>query len=334
MGLSARSFFLAISVKTTTIGRMETNESVFANTANIYLRRWGCDQDGEAMTTHSSLLLPVIRANVPYMLKIVRPDDDEAHAGDMLAFYGGRGAVRLVERDGPVQLLERVISDAAEESLKKMAVRGRDDEATQIICDVIERLHETAADTKQVPANLKPFRERTQEMKELLSEGRVQEEDKPLILSACALTDEFIVQAQDPATILHGDIHHYNVLHSAERGWLAIDPKGYIGPRAYEYAPALCNPTLHTNIVADPTRMDRRAAIMAEHSGLEKDELLRFAFVHACQVAAWCLSTPDQRYWLACARTAAGLMSDASRPQKTSLQSPRYPKNGPAAPLA
>jgi len=40
---------------------------------------------------------------------------------------------------------------------------------------------------------------------------------------------------------MHGDFHHYNVL-SSDRGWLAIDPKGMLGPAAYEVGPLLMNP--------------------------------------------------------------------------------------------
>ena len=34
--------------------------------------------------------------------------------------------------------------------------------------------------------------------------------------------------------VLHGDLHHENILWDEEDGWLAIDPKGVIGPRCLE----------------------------------------------------------------------------------------------------
>ncbi|MFN8561663.1 MAG: aminoglycoside phosphotransferase family protein [Anaerolineae bacterium] len=42
--------------------------------------------------------------------------------------------------------------------------------------------------------------------------------------------------------VLHGDIHHMNIRHSAARGWLAFDPKGVVGERTYDCANTLCNP--------------------------------------------------------------------------------------------
>ena len=34
--------------------------------------------------------------------------------------------------------------------------------------------------------------------------------------------------------LLHGDLHHENILLDSERGWVAIDPKGVIGPKVME----------------------------------------------------------------------------------------------------
>jgi streptomycin 6-kinase len=106
---------------------------------------------------------------------------------------------------------------------------------------------------------------------------------------------------------LHGDIHHFNVLHSHYRGWLAIDPKGIFGPRAYEYANILCNPYMHQNIVSCVQRMGRQTDIICAESGLNREKLLSYTFLHAAQCAAWSLSEPDQQHWLSCLRTTTEL---------------------------
>ena len=124
---------------------------------------------------------------------------------------------------------------------------------------------------------------------------------------AYALSADLMQEARGTETVLHGDIHHFNILHSAQRGWLAIDPKGIWGPRVYEYANSLCNPYMHGDIVANTKRMDRQASLIAETAGLDKNLLLKFTFLHAMQCAAWSLSAPDQKYWMACAESAAKL---------------------------
>src|SRR5262249_34292324 len=42
--------------------------------------------------------------------------------------------------------------------------------------------------------------------------------------------------------LLHGDLHHDNILAAQRQPWLAIDPKGLIGEPAYETGALLRNP--------------------------------------------------------------------------------------------
>jgi aminoglycoside/hydroxyurea antibiotic resistance kinase len=42
--------------------------------------------------------------------------------------------------------------------------------------------------------------------------------------------------------VLHGDLHHGNVLDFGLRGWLAIDPKGLLGERGFDFANIFTNP--------------------------------------------------------------------------------------------
>ena len=43
--------------------------------------------------------------------------------------------------------------------------------------------------------------------------------------------------------MLHGDIHHENILDFGPRGWLAIDPKRLHGERGFDFANILRDPT-------------------------------------------------------------------------------------------
>jgi streptomycin 6-kinase len=65
----------------------------------------------------------------------------------------------------------------------------------------------------------------------------------------------------DPRDIvaLHGDIHHGNILDFGERGWLAIDPKGLIGERGFDYANNFCNPD--AAIATRPGRLVGQAVV-------------------------------------------------------------------------
>ena len=280
------------------------NKEAFISTAVQFLRLWNCEPDGEMVFTESSLLWPVTGAKEKLMLKIADPEDDEARAFEMLQLYEGRGAVRLIKSHNNAQILERISDDTGCPTLQAIALTGQDDAATGIICDVIAQLH-AAAIAQKPPANLIPFRQRSDDLRKRTDEGTVRAEDRHIFQLACHLCNELIADTAETRMPLHGDIHHFNVLRSSHRGWLAIDPKGILGPRVYEYANTLCNPYMHTDFVAHPNRMDRQASIISERAELNKNLLIQFVFLHAMQCAAWSLDEPGEKHWIACARTAA-----------------------------
>ena len=54
-----------------------------------------------------------------------------------------------------------------------------------------------------------------------------------LVAEARYLFGELLASAAPPV-VLHGDLHHGNILAAGPRGWLAIDPKGLVGEPACE----------------------------------------------------------------------------------------------------
>jgi len=274
--------------------------------ARAFAQQWLCQPDGDIFFTHSSLLWPVTAAGEKLILKIANPDDDEAHAAELLRQYDGRGIVRLIKSHGSIQLLERISDGTGKPTLEQMALTGQADAVTQIICDTVAKLHAAAAPESPLK-NLIPFRNRSNTMRKHVNEGRVKPEDRAPFKVAYDLCDELIAETLETQRPLHGDIHHGNILYSDERGWVAIDPKGIMGPRVYEYANSLCNPFAASDLVTQPTHMERQASIMSERAGLDKKLLLQFAFLHAMQCAAWSLFEPGQKHWMACGATAAKL---------------------------
>ncbi|HKA75114.1 MAG TPA: aminoglycoside phosphotransferase family protein [Xanthobacteraceae bacterium] len=55
-----------------------------------------------------------------------------------------------------------------------------------------------------------------------------------MLQRACALFGE-LTPSPGERKLLHGDLHHDNILWDATRGWVAVDPKGVIGEPAYEF---------------------------------------------------------------------------------------------------
>ncbi|MBX3083331.1 MAG: fructosamine kinase family protein, partial [Anaerolineae bacterium] len=95
------------------------------------------------------------------------------------------------------------------------------------------------------------------------------------------------------ARVLHGDIHHENIRHSS-RGWLAFDPKGVYGERAYDLANTLCNPRpIYGVDTGDEGRILRNANILAEKCAIPRSRVLLFLHLYACLSASWTLEDAE-----------------------------------------
>jgi streptomycin 6-kinase len=88
---------------------------------------------------------------------------------------------------------------------------------------------------------------------------------------------------------MHGDFHHFNIL-SSERGWLMIDPKGVVGPAAYEVGPFLMNPW---GDLSDENNYrlitKRRIDILHERLGFERERIREWGLAHAVISTWWCI---------------------------------------------
>lgn len=106
----------------------------------------------------------------------------------------------------------------------------------------------------------------------------------------------------DEARLIHGDFHHDNILLS-ERGWLAIDPKGVIGPVGYEIGPLMLNPWIKP---MDGSRFEvrtvRRVDIIHERLGWAREVIIEWALAHAVLSAWWDYPNGDWEYSMRCAR--------------------------------
>lgn len=241
----------------------------------VYLERWRLIADGTPIVTPRAQLLPVRHNDAPAMLKVTT-EAEEMFGGLLMHWWDGDGAARVLANDGPALLLERATTGRA---LSDLVRGGRDDEASRIMCDVIARLH--APRRKPLP-DLLPLTHWFRDLTEPSQEG--------LLARAKALALTLVVEPHSP-TVLHGDIHHDNVLDFGARGWLVIDPKRLIGDRYFDYTNIFCNPDLAA--ATDPAQFARRLAIVAEAAGLDRTRLLQWLLAWCGLSAVWCLNDPE-----------------------------------------
>ncbi|HVB11102.1 MAG TPA: aminoglycoside phosphotransferase family protein [Bacillota bacterium] len=109
--------------------------------------------------------------------------------------------------------------------------------------------------------------------------------------------------AERPAApcLLHGDLHHSNILSGTRSSWLAIDPKGVVGEAAFDTYAFLHNPV---GVEIAPAEQRRRADALGEALGMERAWLRRWAVAGMVLSALWSLEggEPGWTHAIACAQ--------------------------------
>lgn len=236
-----------------------------------YLQRWQLTPDGAAIVTPGSQLLPVRMAGMPAMLK-VSAEAEEKNGSLLMQWWDGDAAAHVLACDGDALLLERARNNT---TLLEMALDGKDDEASRIMCRVAAQLH--APRNKPLPP-LVPLTQWFQALEPAAAKYG------GIFSYSAGVARDLLARPQN-TVVLHGDIHHGNILDFGTRGWLAIDPKGLAGERGFDYANIFCNPELDTATV--PARFLRQLEIVVANSGLERQRLLQWIVAYAGLSAAW-----------------------------------------------
>jgi streptomycin 6-kinase len=243
---------------------------------SFWLNRWSLIPDGDLFLTHTSQLLPVKTSTngIKTMLKIT-DDADEQAGNSLMAWWEGNGAAKVIAHENEAILLLRATGS---ESLATMSRGGLDTEACRVLCTTANRLHSISK--KNLP-QLTSLHEWFSSLKPAaLKYGG--------ILTLCAEISEELLSSPRDVVVLHGDLHHGNVLYFETSGWLAIDPKGLIGERGFDFANIFTNPDLGNplpRVATVPETFKQRLNIVTEMAELDRERLIKW-------IIAWCgLST-------------------------------------------
>jgi streptomycin 6-kinase len=245
-------------------------------------------------------ILPPYPLSYNYVAPAVRADGgrvvfkagvpDRALTDEMtaLGLWQGHGIARLLESDPElgVMLLESLEPGAP---LYSVLERGGldDNQATRIFAGVARRLWRPAPDTHDfdTPASWAEGLTRLRQ-RYLGGAGPL---DERLVSVAEGLYAE-LLPSQSGAVLLHGDLHHWNILSAGREPWLAIDPKGIVGEPCYEVGAWLRNPAGHLPAQSDLRRlMGRRIDILADMLGFDRKRIAAWGLAQAVLSAWWTL---------------------------------------------
>ena len=214
------------------------------------------------------------------VLKMGVPGDEMESEMATLRLFNGQGACRLIDCDEEKSwmLLERLRPGAMLSTLEG------DEEATQIAADVMQKIWRPAPED-DVFIQLSDWFDGLNRLRTRFN-GETGPLNKRLVERVERSVKDFLIENQMPV-LMHGDFHHFNIL-SSERGWLIIDPKGVIGPAAYEVGPLLINPWGDLLSGKDYRGMTkRRIDILHERLGFERERIREWGLAHAILSAWW-----------------------------------------------
>lgn len=163
-------------------------------------------------------------------------------------------------------------------SLKYLVKEGRDEEATAILAQVIldlqscDVLHQ--ADYQPIADHLASFS---------FLQGHL---DAKILEQAKAIYRDLCLDSSNNI-ILHGDLHHDNILQKGA-SWYVIDPQGYIGDPCAEIGPLIYNLwDSFPKSSAIKNIIERRLAILNEILPFGLERIKAWAFCLALRSAAW-----------------------------------------------
>lgn len=286
------------------------------STASALLDEWDLRRDGDELWHgFESLVVPVVggdgRAAV---LKVAFDgDDDGAQEALALQHWAGRGAVRMLRADPRRRalLLERLE--------RRDLTTVDDDTACSTVADLYRTLHIPA------PGRMTTLSTRLGRWLDGLSRmPRDAPVPRRFVEQALSLGRDLVTDEGSVGVIVHGDLHHENVLvdrSGGEKAWAVIDPSPVSGDPHYEPAPMLWNrldppPGGGRDLRAV---IRRRFHLIVDAAGLDPDRARDWVVVRMILNAHWSIMdaqnasrglTMGDREWITTCITVAKAVLD------------------------
>jgi streptomycin 6-kinase len=252
------------------------------SSVQTYLQQWGLTSEGPvANLSYNYVIKARDSKGTPFILKLGVPNFDTANEMVTLQAYDGNGCARILKSDpkNGVMLLERLVPGTmlSEETDEKIVL-----ENYIKVWKAIRRPVSIGGSTPSLThwfEGLKSYRET----------GDVQ-----ILPEHVQLAEEYfqqIIHNSEGPELLHGDLHHENILYSEHKGWMAIDPKGVAGDPYFDVVSFLVN---QLDSKPDPKSILKlRVDTISEQIGLDRERLLKAAIALGTLYASWGIEDQD-----------------------------------------
>jgi streptomycin 6-kinase len=225
----------------------------------------------------------------PAVLKIGFPTDKEFQTEiDALRIYDGEGIVKLLNADEAraVLLIERLEPGIPLRELQD------DEQATKIMASVMKKLWKPLLQGHTFPhvsdwaKGIGRYREKF---------GRSSGPLRAYLVDKADDLFQELIGSTSEAVLVHGDLHHGNVLSAQRNAWLAIDPKGVAAEPAYETAAMLRNPEPELLKKSDLKHtLRKRIVILSEALSLDAKRIQKWGIAQTVLSVIWSIEDQQQ----------------------------------------
>ena len=264
-------------------------------------RRWSLKVMPPLDYLSHNYVAPVICADgKDAVLKLGVPHNDFMNEMAALRLYDGAGMVKLLAGDVDLgaMLLERLMPGTSLSSL------GDDERATSVAAQVMRQLWRPPPPEHQFPT-VSDWASGLENLRERFA-GTTGPISAPLVEKAETLFSELIGTMGAPV-LLHGDLHHDNILSAVREPWLAIDPKGVVGEAEYEVGAFVRN-----RLLTGPKPemlLARRVDQFVDELGFVRERIVGWSLAQTV-LSAWWSFEDTGHVWneaIACAELLADL---------------------------
>jgi streptomycin 6-kinase len=213
------------------------------------------------------------------VLKLSPHRQDFRHELAATRYFDGKGLARLLASDEALgmALLERLRPGTM------LLELDDDDRQTEIAAEVMLELRRDPPADSGLPTTRDWFEAFARHRTEHGGSGPLPGD----VFERAEATYQSLLESSSPAVLLHGDLHHYNILSAERAPWLAIDPHGLVGEPAFETGAFLGNPAGLLERPNPERILARRTHILAERLNIDRRRIIAWGSAYQGLSAVW-----------------------------------------------
>lgn len=262
--------------------------SLLPETMDKLCQSWDLKTDGDFSNLTFNFVAPVISAEFgKAVLKLGPHIKGRAKEASALRAYNGDSAARVLKYDSQLGAL---LIERLEPGLSLGSERLSEDEGLAIASRLIQRLtHSGSTAVQNDFTHISIWGLGFEKyLRENPDQTRLRRED---VIRADQIFKS-LVKTSKNEVLLHGDLHHANILRTAN-SWKAIDPKGVWGDPAFEVGAFIRNPMPELSTRPDlKSVLANRISSFSTSLKIDKKRIWGWAYSQAVLAAIWSLNEP------------------------------------------